>query len=100
MKTLLLFDVDNTIVESGKNITSEMITALQLLSKKYDLGILGGGTFEKIKNQLESSFFIFKHVFTECGCIYHYNDTNRIYHIIFYFLFIYHGLFKRKNISG
>jgi len=77
MKTLLLFDVDNTIVDSGKNITLEMECILSSLTKKYDLGIVGGGTYEKIEKQLNPCMKIFKHVFVELGCIYYLNGKEK-----------------------
>ena len=69
MKSLLLFDVDGTIAHSGKKIESQMIDALSLVKKRFDIGIVGGGKLEKILYQLDG--FEFNHYFTECGCVYH-----------------------------
>lgn len=77
MTTLLLFDVDGTIVESGEKIDSEMSDILnKLKDKNYELGIVGGGKLEKILQQLDDKI-LFKHYFSECGCVYHINkDIN------------------------
>ena len=69
MKSLLLFDVDGTIVHSGKKIEPKMVDTLSLVKKTFDLGIVGGGKLEKILNQLDG--FEVNHYFTECGCVYH-----------------------------
>jgi phosphomannomutase len=70
MTSLLLFDVDGTIAESGEQVSDEMLKLFMKLSHKYDIGIVGGGKFEKIIDQLQFSH-IFKHIFSECGCVYH-----------------------------
>jgi phosphomannomutase len=69
MKSLLLFDVDGTIADSGKKIEQSICDKLSVLSKKFDLGIVGGGKLEKILYQLDGCKF--QHFFTECGCVYH-----------------------------
>jgi hydroxymethylpyrimidine pyrophosphatase-like HAD family hydrolase len=54
-KNLLLFDVDGTICDSGKKISSQMIDQLvKMKNNGYDLGIVGGGTFNKIMHQLDN----------------------------------------------
>jgi phosphomannomutase len=70
MTSLLLFDVDGTIAESGEQVSDEMLKLFMKLSLKYDLGIVGGGKFEKIIDQLRFSTDI-RHIFSECGCVYH-----------------------------
>ncbi len=75
MKPLLLFDVDGTIVESGQTINENMLDLLTKLSVKYDLGIVGGGKYEKIIDQL-SNTKIFTHIFAECGCVYYKLNSN------------------------
>ncbi len=85
MKPLLLFDVDGTIAESGKSIDTDIHKELINLVDKYDLGIVGGGKFEKIIDQIYSKNCekIFKHIFSECGCVYHklneLNEYDKIY---------------------
>lgn len=75
MKTLLLFDVDGTLVESGEKIDKEMSDILnKLKDKNYELGIVGGGKLEKILQQLDDKI-LFKHYFSECGCVYHVNNN-------------------------
>lgn len=76
-RKLLLFDIDGTLAESGKKIEFCVENILEKLSKKYDIGIVGGGKMEKIAWQLNNNKCI-KHFFTECGCVYHLND-NHIY---------------------
>jgi HAD superfamily hydrolase (TIGR01484 family) len=76
MRTLLLFDVDGTLVESGEKIDIEMVNLLNnLKDKNYELGIVGGGKLEKILQQLDNKI-LFKHYFSECGCVYHINKNN------------------------
>lgn len=76
-KSLLLFDVDGTLTESGKIMEEDMVYQLKIMHEKgFDLGIVGGGKLEKIVTQLNSAY-CFKHLFTECGCVYYKNtDIN------------------------
>lgn len=67
---LLLFDVDGTIAESGRQISRAMETLLLDISRKYRIGIVGGGKLEKILWQTRETL-VFDHYFTECGCVYH-----------------------------
>jgi phosphomannomutase len=75
MKPLLLFDVDGTIAESGKTIDQDILNVLTELTKNYDLGIVGGGKYEKIIDQI-SNTKIFTHIFAECGCVYYKLNSN------------------------
>lgn len=73
---LLLFDVDGTLVNSGKEIDSYMIAALkELKSLGYHIGIAGGGNIDKILYQMKNEIF-FHHYFSECGCVYYKNMLN------------------------
>jgi len=73
MKKLFLFDVDGTLIESGKIIEDETLNLLQKMHEKgFELGIVGGGKLEKILKQIKNVTY-FKHFFTECGCVYHKN---------------------------
>ncbi len=38
------------------------------------MGIIGGGKYEKIKEQLDDKFKKFDHIFSECGCVYYKNE--------------------------
>lgn len=69
---LILFDVDGTLVEPAQNITLHMHDILLKLSKKYVLGVICGGTFTKISNQIPTN--LFKYIFTESGAILHINN--------------------------
>ena len=79
-KNIILFDVDGTLVESGDKIYNE--TRYELLNKlknKYEIGIVGGGSLDKILKQLDFNKIQFDHYFTECGCDYYDNNLNNIY---------------------
>ena len=83
MEQLLLFDVDGTLCESGKIISSKMVNILNNF-KKYGIkiGIVGGGTFEKILFQLNNLVFP-DFIFSECGSVYHkFNSVNLTYSLI------------------
>jgi phosphomannomutase len=76
MTKLFLFDVDNTLAHSGQKLDVSMQNKLAgLRNAGHCLGIVGGGTFTKIREQLGESFKLFDHVFSECGCLYHYNGA-------------------------
>jgi HAD superfamily hydrolase (TIGR01484 family) len=68
---ILLFDVDGTLCESGKNISENISEILNdLIKKNIQIGIVGGGTYEKILTQLNG--LIKPHyIFSECGSVYH-----------------------------
>lgn len=68
---ILLFDVDETICESGKMISLKMSDKLNyFIEKNVYVGIVGGGTFEKIMYQL-NGLVIPHYIFSECGSVYH-----------------------------
>jgi len=76
-KTILLFDVDGTLAHSGCALDGPMIEALErLVARGYELGIVGGGTYEKIHHQLAAARPLFTDFFSECGCVHH--DRNGI----------------------
>lgn len=71
---LILFDIDGTIAESSQSVSPEMIAKITVKTEAgYDIGIVGGGTFEKAISQLGP--LKITHYFTECGCVYHMRDT-------------------------
>ena len=72
---LLLFDVDGTIAQSGQQISLTMETLLIDISRKYKIGIVGGGKLDKILWQIGEKV-VFDHYFTECGCVYHTPSNN------------------------
>ena len=79
-KNIILFDVDGTLVESGDKIYDDnKYKLLNKLKDKYEIGIVGGGTLEKILKQLDYNKIQFDHYFTECGCMYYNNLLNNIY---------------------
>ncbi len=70
MNKLILFDIDGTIAESSQEISLEIFSKInEKIEAGYDIGIVGGGTFEKATSQLRS--LKITHYFTECGCVYH-----------------------------
>ena len=72
---ILLFDVDGTLCESSKIISNEMALMLnKLITNNYEIGIVGGGTFEKIQFQLNN--WVSPHyIFSECGSVYYKLDV-------------------------
>ena len=72
MKSLILFDVDGTITDSGYRIKDDMIGLLYRLKNKenIELGILGGGSYNKHVEQLgEETLKLFKWTFSENGLV-------------------------------
>jgi phosphomannomutase len=68
-KTLLLFDVDNTISISRGSISQEMADMLKTLSKEYDLATVSGSDLPKMMEQLGDTAMYFKWLFTENGLV-------------------------------
>lgn len=97
MSKILLFDVDGTLCESGKKISQKMKTILQKLSdKNFLIGIIGGGRYEKIIEQLDN--FQPTYIFSECGSVYHkYNNTTLNYELIFSNDIRSHPYYKKMN---
>lgn len=80
---ILLFDVDGTLCESAKKITIKMANILKTFIKNnIKIGIVGGGTFDKILFQLDNMVFP-DYIFSECGSVYHrLNSDNNTYSLI------------------
>ena len=77
MDTLLLFDVDGTIAESGQEINPTIKKLFNnLIQKDFTLGIVGGGKLDKVLLQLGNTYI--HHYFTECGCVYHKNQSTNL----------------------
>jgi HAD superfamily hydrolase (TIGR01484 family) len=75
MTNLFLFDVDGTIADSGQKITNEMAFILNKIKENGDeIGIVGGGKLDKVLQQMDNKVY-FQHYFTECGCVYHKNNS-------------------------
>jgi phosphomannomutase len=71
---LLLFDVDGTLCDSGKKISVQLAKTLnEFIDKNIQIGIVGGGTFEKITFQLDNLVYP-QYIFSECGSVYHLYD--------------------------
>lgn len=68
--TIILFDIDGTLAESGKVLDKKMIDIIiKLYHNGHILGIVGGGTYKKIKKQLHIILHYFKYIFTESGSV-------------------------------
>lgn len=65
----MLFDVDGTLAESGQTVHPGIRAIWGSLSAYYEMGVVGGGTFEKISQQVDG--LVLDHCFSECGCVYH-----------------------------
>jgi len=82
---IFLFDLDGTLVESGKQIDNNTSVLLNNIKNKYNIkfGILGGGVYDKIKFQLNDNIKLFDYIFSECGSvIYKQNNTNDEFDLI------------------
>lgn len=83
-KIILLFDVDGTLTPSGDLIQDDMKDCLerlalsQELNNNIELGIVGGGNYEKIKWQMKDNLKLFKYVFCECGSVVYID--NKLFH--------------------
>ncbi len=80
---IYLFDVDGTISESGQKINLIISNIFnKLINNNIKIGIVGGGTFEKIIYQLDD---LVKPdlIFSECGSVYHkYNFEKKVYELV------------------
>jgi len=74
-KKLFLFDIDGTLVESSKKISSDHGLLLNKLKEKYEIGIVGGGMLNKNLDQFGDHIY-FHHYLTECGCVYYKNISD------------------------
>lgn len=75
MQKLYLFDVDNTITSGGGNIENDMIKCLdKLIKNNIELGIVAGGEYDKVCEQLGDNLKKFKYIFTDCGSVVHINN--------------------------
>lgn len=70
---IILFDVDGTLTPSSHKIEGKMIEIIEKLSELNNthLGLVGGGTYDKIKWQMGETIKFFKYIFSECGAIIH-----------------------------
>lgn len=66
--------MDGTLVESGQIINDNVKNILNKLKlqNNNEIGIVGGGKYDKIKEQLNG--LTVHHLFSESGCVYHKND--------------------------
>lgn len=67
---IILFDIDGTLTPSGEKITLDMRECLvELKNSNLVMGLVGGGTIEKIRYQMDNAFHLFKYIFAECGSV-------------------------------
>jgi len=67
---LVLFDVDGTLTESRKTITTKMKEYIGKLRQKVVVGVVGGSDFEKQKEQLGPTVLDdYDYVFSENGIV-------------------------------
>lgn len=78
MQRLLLFDVDGTLCSSGKILDDRFIEIFEKLSRTYKIGILGGGTMDKITKQLDKVKDYISYWFAENGVISKYGSNDII----------------------
>lgn len=75
-RAIILFDVDNTLCESGKEMDALMQSCMTTIYERFhtthDFGIVGGGSYARILQQLRTTSPYFVHIFSEGGCVYHY----------------------------
>jgi hydroxymethylpyrimidine pyrophosphatase-like HAD family hydrolase len=78
--TILVFDIDGTLVESSQSILPIHAEILNKLKNKYDIAVCCGGMLNKVKSQM-NNLIQFDHYFTENGCVYYdkFNDKIPIY---------------------
>ena len=97
MKSLLLFDVDGTIAESGSKIDNNIYSLLKNIDQSfYSLGIVGGGVYQKIKDQIRD--IPVDYIFSECGSVYHYKDKKKYENLLIHHeIFPYLHLFIKKS---
>jgi phosphomannomutase len=69
-RILALFDIDGTLTESRKKITSDMKNHMKDLSKKITLGVIGGSDMSKQIEQLGDDVLkSYKYSFSENGLV-------------------------------
>lgn len=75
---LILFDLDGTLAEATKQIKDDMKNKLrEFKNKNFELGIVSGGTIEKIIYQVNDDN-LFKFIFSENGMI-GYENNEKIF---------------------
>ncbi len=79
---ILLFDVDGTLCDSGKKIQPNIVNILnKLIEMNFKIGIVGGGTFEKILFQLDNLVKP-EFIFSECGSVYNKLNSDMEYLLV------------------
>lgn len=77
---IILFDLDGTIAESGKKMKDTMYKYLLQLKECTNIkfAIIGGGTYQKIIDQIDKALDIFDYIFSECGSV-NYKKINNVF---------------------
>lgn len=72
----LIYDLDGTLVASSRQISPDMINTLERLKLKgYKNILVTGGSYPKVKYQLQDRLDLFEMIFTESGAILHQGGT-------------------------
>lgn len=79
MKKLILFDVDGTLCMSGENIEKRWISVMDALSKNFEIGIIGGGSMLKIKEQLKIVDQCIDYFFCDNGLVFNSKGSTIMY---------------------
>ncbi len=68
-KNIILFDINHTLLTPPHYISSTLYQQLIKYKqfKNTDLGIVSGGTYDKVRRQLYDSFYLFNFIFCENG---------------------------------
>ena len=79
IKNLILFDIDNTIAESSKEVKEDISNyLLDFKNKDIEIGLISGGQYEKILKQIDKCKDIFDYIFCENGMI-GYKNFNKFF---------------------
>lgn len=68
-KNIFLFDINHTLLTPPHYISTPLSQQLMNYKqyKNIDLGIVSGGTYDKVRRQLYDSFYLFSYIFCENG---------------------------------
>jgi hypothetical protein len=80
MSIILLFDLNNTLVEKSNKISFKIKDVLYKIKIKYDIlfGIVSEFSFSEIIEKLEDSFIHFDYIFSEFGNVNYKKNTKNI----------------------
>ena len=73
-ETIIIFDVNGTVVESNEKIKKEHAEILNNLKLNYKIGICSSDTIDKTLYQMDNLIF-FDEYFNDNGCVYNKNTS-------------------------